>query len=535
MFTFSTQTIVDCGASHVAGGVFVGGGGKLRLEQFACEPLAVEPGREEEWPQAVAAALRALSARLRPIGPVTLVLPGHLVLTKFVKTPRVAAAKRARVIQFEAQQNIPYALSDVVWDHAVAGGSEHDLDVILCAAKLDAVDALCRAAESAGFVPRWLMPGVQALHGAIDVAVRDQPTLVADLGARYATLLLVENGRWHARTLSLGGHQVTQQLAESQDCDFAEAEVLKTSGRNAALLTGAMESFTARLSQELTRSVLHFKRQSDAAPPTRILLTGGAAQLPELAAALAARARVPVEQFSPLDGIEVAVAVGDSTAAHAPQLANLIGAARWHFTRAEAPLNLLPPRLRSRENQRRRQPWFAAAAVLAVAALLPPLLHFRQWETTLLRKTAALDAEIAPLRRRESLNRANREKLETLQRQVAVLHAAAARRANWPQLFADLQQRFHAVEDVWLDRMQLAPGADDSSVPLRLAISVRMLDRANPLAPTRDDASRKVGALLASLVDSPYIAAVEAERFDDGKPGILQFDCVLVAEPTHPL
>lgn len=530
--------VIDCGASHVAGGLFARTGERLKLEQFACERFVVEPGREEEWMGAITAALQALAQRMRFRGAVTLVLPGHLVLTKFIKTPRVDAAKRAKVIQFEAQQNIPYALNDVVWAHAVVGESDLDLDVMLCAAKLEAVDALCAAAESAGFIPRSLMPGAQALQVLAVPAGREQASLVVNLGARSTTLLLAESARMHARTLSLGGQQVTQQLVESQDCDFAAAEGLKTSGRNAAILTSAVDSFATRLSQEITRSALHFKRQSGAANPQRVLLTGGAAQLPELATVLATRVNVPVSTLDPLDGVEIAHAAADAdVGACAAQLADLVGAARVQLTGVITPLNLLPPRLLTQESRRRRQPWLAVAAVLAAAALLPPLMFYREWNTALQKKTIALDAEIAPLRRRETQNRANLEKIEQLQKQVAELNAIAARRANWQQLLADLQQRFFQVEDVWLERMELAPARSgaDATAPLRIAISGRMLDRTNPLARVSDDLNRKVNALLASVVDSPYVSAVEGERFDDRQPGILHFDFVLVAEPARPL
>lgn len=532
----SRVAVIDCGASHVAGGIFVRTRETLRLESFAAENFVVEPGREEDWPEAVAAALKAVATRLKLRGVVTLVLPGHLVLTKAIKTPRVDAAKRAKVIQFEAQQNIPYALTDVVWAHAIMGESDLDLDVMLCAAKLEAVDALCTAAEAAGLTPRVLLPSVQALQGLAEHGSRKQPTLVADLGARSTTLLLLENNRCHARTLALGGHQVTQHVVESQDCDFSEAETLKTSDRNAALLASGAEAFATRLSQEITRSALHFKRQSGAASPERVLLTGGTAWLPQLAADLAARANVPVEALDPLATVEIAHAAAEAgVAEQALRLAALVGAARLQLGPARPLLNLLPPRLLTQESKRRRLPWFAVAAVLAAAALLPPLFYFREWEAALRKKAVAVDAEIAPLRRRESLNRANLEKIEALQQQVAALNSIVARRTNWQQLFADLQQRLLQVEDVWLERLQLAPANKDANAPLRIIVSGRMLDRTNPLARVSDDLNRKVNVLLASIVDSPYVSAVENERFDDQQPGILHFDFVLVADPARPL
>jgi len=533
----SRVAVLDCGASHVAAGVFSRGGGRLRLEQFAWKSFSIASGREEEWHDALLGALGAVAIQLRYRGPVTVVLPGHLVLTKFIKTPRVDAAKREKVIRFEAQQNIPYAMSDVAWDHVVTGESDLDLDVMLCAAKLEAVDALCAAVESAGLQPRVLVPGVLALRAAVASRAGTEPTLYANLGARSTTLLLAEDRRVHARTLAMGGQHVTQQLVEIQDCEWADAEEWKTSGRNAAVVAPAVESFATRLGQEITRSAVHFKRQSGAASPTRIVLTGGAARAANLADLLAARANVPVEIFDPLAAVEIQRAAADAGVADvALQLTDLVGAAQLQLAASDSRIvNLLPPRLRTREDTRRRQPWFAAAAVLVAAAFVAPLLYYRDWETALRHKIAAVDAEIAPLRAREARNRANLEQLAALQEQVKALQGIAASRANWQQLFADLQDRFVKVEDVWLERVQLASGAADANAPLRIAVSGRMLDRTNPLANVSPDIYRRVTELLTSVVDSPYVSAVENERFDNRQPGILHFDVVLVAEPARPL
>lgn len=537
VFSFSRQTIVlDCGAGHVAAGVFARGGGRLRLEQFAWETFSVPPGREKEWPNALRRALGAVATRLKYRGPATVVLPGHLVLTKFVKAPRVDAAKREKVVRFEAQQNLPYALPDVAWGHVVAGGSDLDLDVMLCAAKREAIDALCTSCEEAGFQPRALVPGVLALRAAVAARKNDEPTLFADLGARSTTLLLLESRRVHARTLTLGGQHVTQQLVEIQDGEWADAEALKLSARNTDVVAPAVASFATRLGQEITRSAVHFKRSAGAASPVRLVVTGGASRTSGLAERLAARLGVPVETFDPLASVEVAPPAADAgVAAVAAHLADLVGAALAHFARGAATINLLPPRLIARENTRRRQPWFAAAAVLAAAAFLPPLHFYREWEAALRQKSLALDAEIAPLRQRDARNRQNLEKLAALQQQLAALHGLAARRANWQQLFADLQDRFVKVEDVWLERVQLSSGAAEAGAPLRVAVSGRMLDRTNPLARVSEDAKRRVAALLTSVVESPFVSVVDNERFDDRQPGILRFDVVLVAEPSRPL
>ncbi len=531
--------ILECGAGHVAFAlVSPSSRARPRLEEFAWQSLLLEPGREEEWLTQVRAALTALRPRCAHRGPVTVVLPGHLVLTKFIKTPRVEPAKREKVIRFEAQQNIPYALNDVVWGHTVSGETELDVDVMLCAAKLDAIDALCRVLEETGFHPAALLPPALALSAALRLngsAVGATPALLVEVGARSTTLLLAEERRFHARTLATGGNAVTQQLATGQDCEFADAEALKVSLRHADLVGGATENFATRLAQEVTRSALHFKRQSGAATPSRLLLSGGGARLAGLADRLHARLRVPVEKLDVLGAFEIRKPAAEGGVAdHALEVAGLLGAAVATTADARPALDLLPPRLRSREDTRRRRPWLGAAAAVLALALLPPLAHHRAMLAELRAKTHAVEGEIAPLREREARNRANAEKLAALQQQIAQLRSVHDRRANWAALFADLQERLARVEDVWLERLHVVP-ANPAAGPLRLAVSGRMLDKTNPLANVSPDTYRRVTTLLGRLVDSPFVSAVEGERFDNRQPGILHFDFVLVTEPNRPL
>lgn len=115
------------------------------------------------------------------------------------------------------------------------------------------------------------------------------------------------------------------------------------------------------------------------------------------------------------------------------------------------------------------------------------------------------------------------------------------------------------IEDVWLDKLQVVraplpePGSEplvDLSVPppadgsapvappappLRLTLSGRLLDVANP---SPRSAPRRVSAmqqLLASFTGSQFIASVENEKFDNNQNGLLRFDFTLVINPTKTL
>jgi len=157
---------VDVGAGHVACGVFsVGASGRLVLQQFALEPHSPDPAHDNRWSLEVAQSLGAIVARRRLSGSAAISVPGHLALTKFIKTPSLAKEKRMKIISFEAAENIPYPLEEVVWDHHVVADDGFDLEVMLTAVKFDAMQALCTAADAAGFPPERATPsGLALLH-----------------------------------------------------------------------------------------------------------------------------------------------------------------------------------------------------------------------------------------------------------------------------------------------------------------------------------------------------------------------------------
>jgi type IV pilus assembly protein PilM len=527
--------ILDCGASRTALGVFSRQGQRLRLDHYAAVTFPAQAGGEDNWLAHTQAALPALQARLKLAGPVVLVLPAHLALTKLIKTPRVEPAQREKIIRFEAEQSIPYALDDVVWDSAIAAENPQEFEMLLVAAKLEAVEPLCAAVQAAGLEPRLILPSPLATLAAFRLAqpAATEPTLVLNLGSRSTTLLLTGGPRFAARTLAMGGQALTQQIAANQDCEPEEAERIKLSEHNRSLTADALTGHATRLAQEITRTVLHFRRQGGLENPVRLILTGGGAGLAGLGEALAEKLKVPVGRLDALGAVEIAAgAARNDAAAAALSLADLVGAAVTQLRPGHPVLNLLPPALRQQEGRRRRQPWLAAAAVLAVAALLPPLVHFRAVAAIAGEKTAAIERELAPWREREARNRATLQQLAALKEQIAELQGIQDRRTGWLSLLADLQDRLVRVEDVWLERLAIAsaPGA-----PIRLAVSGRMLDKTNPIAKVSPETYHRVQALLASLVDSPFVAGIEAERFDNGQPGILKFDCVLVADPARPL
>lgn len=527
------------------------------LHHFDVEPLDPNPAFEATWLESAASAMEALSARSPASGPATIAVPGHLALTKFVKTPAIEQSKRGKIIQFEATQNIPYPLDEVVWDHVVVSDDGMDLEVMLMAVKTEAVDGLCNAAAASGLPPVHALPAALALRQAylLNYPERTDSALLVDVGARSTHLVFVEPGRFFLRTLPLAGNSVTAAIAEAAGLEFPAAETLKREvlgGRSElpeasparTAVVQAAENFTTRLHLEIARSMANLRRQSAAAAPVAVMLTGGGASFGRVAAGLGEKLKLPVETFDPLRRVELMAGAAAARAPeHATRLAVAVGAAAGiALQEAAITATLLPPALGAAIADRRRRPALVGAAALAMLALLPPIWHYHRRALAAQAEIAAIDEQLRPLRSLQSRNAANLDEIERVKKQVEALHGLTETKSNWIDFFTDLQGRLVAVEDVWLEKLAVlrAPPVDhaapDAKAPaLRLTLSGRLLDKNNPVSKVSEQSTVRVRRLLEKFKESRFIADVEDERFDNSQPGILRFDFTLVVKPENPL
>jgi type IV pilus assembly protein PilM len=544
------------------------------LQQFALEPHSSDPSHESRWAVEIAQSLGAIGARRKLSGSAAIAVPGHLALTKFIKTPSVAKEKRVKIVSFEAAENIPYPLEEVVWDHHVVADDGFDLDVMLTAVKFDAMQALCGATDAAGFPPERATPAGLALCHAFRYNYPKivEPVIVVNVGARTTNLLFLEGERFYIRTLALAGNSVTQAISEELRIDFASAETLKVqvlSGQSdlppgspsRAAVHRAATSFCSRLQLEITRSAVNHRRHSGGAAATALYLTGGGSLIEELPALLAEKLRIPAERYEAFKNVDISAdarAAGAEAASHV--LADLVGMATRLVVAGETEASLLPPALTAVLAFRKRQPLLLAAAALAVLSLAPPIVYLHRIATATEERVAQYDDQLMPLRSVQNRNEENLRQIGEAAKQITALRGAYETKANWINFFADLQERLVAIEDVWLDKLQVLrppppdpstvadnpppeepPPADGQAVapkpevppapkgpPLRLALSGRLLDVRNPQSKVSPESLQRVKELLTSFTDSKFITAVENERFDTNQNGLLYFDFTLV-------
>lgn len=562
---------VDSGAGHVACGVFSPAkNGRLVLEQFALESFNPDASLEAQWAELVAQSLSAADKRASASGNAVLSVPGHLTLTKFVKTPAIDKAKRDKVIQFEAQQNIPYPLNEVVWDYQTVSDDSLDLEVMLAAVKLDVVEGLCHSVRGAGVETSGVLPATLALYRSFKYNYPDATggALVVNIGARSTNLLFIDGSRFFIRTIALAGNSVTQAIADELKQEFAHAESLKLQvlGGTSDLPEGspartavlhAAQSFIGRLHMEITRSTVNYRRQSGAEQPGVIYITGGGSLVPDLIPILADKLKARVEPFDPLRNVEVAQGAAVARE-YSAVLADLVGLAVGEQA-GDKPFSLLPPAIGEALAFRKRQPFYLASAALLVVALALPAVHFQHKASATDAQVKKLEARLQPLRALKETDARNLAKIEELKKEIDAIQGLVESKSNWIHFLSDLQERLVRVEDVWLEKLQVVrptqtehrqassggifggprPAVEETqpeaSSTVQLNLSGRLLDKANPTSKVSPDSLERVRSLLDSFTDSQFISKVEKENFNTNQPGILRFDFTLVVDPKKPL
>src|SRR5260370_1461578 len=198
--------------------------GGLRLKQYGMRPLGAEGAQESAREATIQKALQEMMTEKGVKSKtVNVCAPGFHVFSKFVKLPPVDASKVTQIIQYEAQQNVPFPLEEVVWDYQILGTTASgELEVLLVAIKADVVEGLFRTAEAAGLRLQLVDVSPAALCNAFRFNYGDLEgcTMLLDIGAKTSNLLFFEKGKVYARGINIRANSITQEFAAESKLRF---------------------------------------------------------------------------------------------------------------------------------------------------------------------------------------------------------------------------------------------------------------------------------------------------------------------------
>ncbi|EEF61496.1 type IV pilus assembly protein PilM [Pedosphaera parvula] len=475
---------VDFGAGSLKLAEFeINEAGGLRLKQYGLKPLGLEGSKEETRE---AAMLKALQEVLAEKGikakDVNVCAPGFHVFSKFVKLPPVDTSKVTQIIQYEAQQNVPFPLSEVVWDYQILGSSASgELEVLLVAIKSEIVEGLFRVTEKAGLRLQLADVSPAALCNAFRYNYGDLEdcTMLLDIGAKTSNLLFFEKGKVYSRSINLGANSISQDFANESKLPFPEAEAKKISegfvslggayeepeNPHQAAISKIARQFMTRLHIQVNQTMQFYRGQQGGSPPQRLFLSGGASIMPYTAQFFAEKLNVPVEYFNPFRNVQIDPAINlEELARVAHSLGEVVGLGLRNLAHCPVELNLMPESTLNWVNFNQKKPYFIATVFSLVAVVFATGFIFDRLANVYTDELDKLKQDIAPLLAKESaFNKAYKD-MQKSQQDALQYATLLGDRFYWGEVLTDMHRTMAQVEGetgaslhtptgVWIEKM----------------------------------------------------------------------------------
>ncbi|MEY2571877.1 MAG: type pilus assembly protein PilM [Verrucomicrobiota bacterium] len=488
--------------------------GGLVLNGYRLREILADPANETARNAQIAAALREMLAELGiKGGAVNYATAAQSVFARFVKLPAVEEEKIERIIAFEAQQNVPFPIDEVVWDYQlVGGGTDEQIQVVLVAIKADLLEAVNATVESTGLRTSVVCVATMALYNAFRYNYSDLAgcSLLVDIGARTTNLLFIEPGKIFSRSVAIGGASVSSAIAKEFNEPIVAAEYRKKQGGFVSLggayaeaadpevarVSKIVRGTMTRLHAEMMRSISHYRAQQQGNAPERLYLCGGSTSTPYMREFFQEKLQVPVEFFNPLRNVAVSESVDAAEVARSAHLlGELTGLALRRATTCPMELNLRPQSVVRRQEMERRRPFFVLAAACFVFGLLAWGAYFWRAAQVEDRATAKLQEKVDGMRRIETQMNQVRKETTALDKQSGPLATAINERSFWPLVLEDLNARL-PKEDIWITELIPMSGGKPLGLPEARSVVAATTPTTPPPRPGATPALPAIDGLL---------------------------------------
>jgi len=400
-------------------------------------------------------------------GKVNYAVSSQSVFTRFVKLPSVGEEQVDQIVGFEAQQNVPYPIDEVVWDYQlVDSGDASQVEVVIVAVKADLLDDINDSVELTGLKTTLVDVAPMALYNAFRYNYSDVQgcSLVIDIGSRTTNLIFIEPHKVFSRSIPNGGSTITGQIAKEFSEAFQEAEERKKrdgfvslggayaepDDPDVARVSKMIRNSMTRLHAEIARSIGFFRSQQSGHQPERVFLSGGSSTLPYMREFFQEKFQLPVEFFNPLRNVAVGSGLNiDEIGRNAHRMGELVGLALRGTSDCPMELNLRPAKVVRQHDLAVKRPFLIVAGICALLALVAWWQYFVQAAKTTATATTALDPKITELQGFErKINQAKAD-IKAQQDTAQPYLTAVEDKTYWIQVIDDINSRLPR-ENVWV-------------------------------------------------------------------------------------
>ena len=307
-------------------------------------------------------------------------VPGQASFTRFIKLPPVEMRKIPEIVRYEARQQIPFDLEDVVWDYQTISppsAGPREVEVGIFAMKRDIVADYVSDFLAMKIDPDIVQMAPVALYNFLrydrQASGGGGASILLDVGAENTNLVIADGERVWIRNVPLGGNNFTQALCKEFKLQFSKAENLKrhaAESKHARQVFQAMRPIFGDLLTEIQRSIGYYTSLHRDSRIERVVALGNAFRLPGLTKFLSQNLGVEVAK---VEGFET---LGDAEALSAPLFRENVlsfgvafGLALQGLGMAQISTSLLPPEILSTKIMKGKRPFFVAAGAAVLAAV----------------------------------------------------------------------------------------------------------------------------------------------------------------------
>lgn len=517
--------VVDFGATNLKLAEFeLTEAGGLSLRQYGFKSLGQDGTQEATREAAMLKGLQeALAEKSYNARNVNICAPGYHTFSKFVKLPPVDTSKVTQIIQYEAQQNVPFPLEEVVWDYQILGAAPSgELEVLLVAIKSDIVEGLFKTAEKAGLRLQLVDVSPAALCNSFRYNYGDLEgcTMLLDIGAKTSNLLFFEKGNVYSRGINIGAYAITLDFAKESKLGYDEAERLKIEegfvslggayeepeNPHQAAISKIARQVLTRLHIQVNQTIQFYRGQQGGSPPDRLFLSGGATSMPYTAQFFSEKLNLPVEYFNPLRNLQIDDSLPrEELAKVAHSLGETVGLGLRNLAHCPVELNLMPKSSLKRQEFNQKKPYLVASVFCLILVVFAFGWFYGRVADEKQKALDQLKPTVDQLKRDDQKTKDGVASLKRIQGEADLYFEWMEERDLWGSLLTTFRNALIAVEEkkerefntktgVWIERLTPIIPAGYSMAAAQPGAGLLAITFATP-SPTPAEAPPRRGGL----------------------------------------
>ncbi len=396
---------------------------------------------------------------------------GQAAFMRFVKLPPVTeeASRVRQIVEYEARQNVPFPMEEVIWDYQLIGSDEEELEVMFAVIKNDIVDGVIRAVTDLDLQPELVDFAPAALYNAAraNYVGEEECAMLLDIGGRCTNLLFLDGERFFARAIPIAGFTITQQIAKEFGISTDEAEILKRrhgfvalggayeepESEVAATISKIIRNVMTRLHGEINRSINVYRTQQKGNKPTHLFLSGGSSTMAFTDHFFSEKLRMEVSYFNPF---KIVTLGEDLDTQHLQEVAHMfpevVGVALRNSVECPVEITLITDAINRAQVFKKRRPFILISCIVWIL-VLGVISMVNSHRAKLYRGEAdRRENSYEQLKRNATLIGRGNDGRDSAIKRYETMEALLNRRMRWMEIYNAFQEA--KPIDLWLDTIK---------------------------------------------------------------------------------